>query len=718
MAKKKKRRKGKQKNAIAEQVLHVFAGDPFTGFNYKQVSAALGLRDKASRDLIKQIIFDLEADNALIQERRGKYKLNPEYIGSHTEKRMVEGTVDMKQTGKAYIISKDCEEDIYVAANNTNRALNNDRVKVFLFPRRKGRKLEGQIVEILERGNKQFVGKLEVSSKFAFLVPDNTSMTVDLFIPLNELNGAKNGEKAIGEITDWPEHSKNPFGKITQVLGKPGNNDVEMNSILASYDFPLSFPKKVEKDADKIQLEIPAKEKKGRKDFRNITTFTIDPKDAKDFDDALSIRKLKNGNYEVGIHIADVSHYVKPGSQLDEEAYSRATSIYLVDRVIPMLPEVLSNKVCSLRPNEEKLTFSAVFEIDANANVKNRWFGKTIINSDKRFTYEEAQQIIETSKGEYQDEVLKLNELAQILRKQRFDKGAIAFHSTEVKFELDEKGHPIRAYVKEQKEANMLVEEFMLLANREVAEFVGKPSGKEKPKTFIYRIHDEPNPEKLSTMAEFVSKLGYKMNIGSRRGISNSFNKLFKEIAGKGEQNMIESIAVRTMSKAEYSTQNIGHYGLSFKYYSHFTSPIRRYPDLMVHRLLFHYLSGGNSAVATEYEDKAEHCSDMERKAMEAERESIKLKQAEYLFDKVGEEFQGTITGVSKWGIFVELDESHCEGMVSLKTMKDDFYYLDEDNYRVIGHKNHEVYQLGDTVNIIVKNVDLAKKQMDFELVE
>ncbi|MGM0648293.1 MAG: ribonuclease R [Bacteroidota bacterium] len=714
----KKKRKRNTKNAIAEQVMHIFAGDPFSGFNYKQVSSALGLKDKVSRDLIKQIIIDLESDGALQQERRGKFKLNPQHIGSHTEKRMVEGIVDMKQTGKAYIETKECDEDIYVAANNTNRALNKDRVKVFLFPKRKGRKLEGQVVEILERGNKQFVGKLEVSSKFAFLIPDNLSITVDLFIPLNELNGAKNGDKAIGEITDWPEHSKNPFGKITQVLGKPGVNDVEMNSILASYNFPLSFPKKVEKDAANIPLSIPSKEKKGRRDFSNITTFTIDPKDAKDFDDAISLRKLKNGNYEVGIHIADVSHYVKPGSQLDDEAYSRATSIYLVDRVIPMLPEVLSNKVCSLRPNEEKLTFSAVFEIDDNTNVKNRWFGKTIINSDKRFTYEEAQDIIETTKGHYKDEILKLNEMAQILRKRRFEKGAIAFHSTEVKFELDDKGHPIRAYVKEQKEAHMLVEEFMLLANREVAEFIGKPSGKDKPKTFIYRIHDEPNPEKLNTMADFVAKLGYKMNTGSKKGISNSFNKLFKQIAGTGEQNLIESIAVRTMSKAEYSTQNIGHYGLAFKYYSHFTSPIRRYPDLMVHRLLFHYLSGGNSVPSADYEEKSQHCSELERRAMEAERESIKLKQAEYLFDKVGEEFEGTITGVSKWGIFVALTESHCEGMVSLKTMKDDFYYLDEDNYRVVGHKHHEVYQLGDKVNIIVKSVDLSKKQMNFELVE
>ncbi|MCF8331683.1 MAG: ribonuclease R, partial [Bacteroidales bacterium] len=696
---KKQKRNRKQKNAISEQVLHVFAGEPFSAFNYKQVSAALGLRDKVSRELIKQIIYDLEADGALIQEHRGKFKLNPQYIGSHAKKRMLEGIVDMKQTGKAYIESKECDEDIFIAANNTNHALDKDRVKVFLFPQRKGRKAEGQIIEVLERGNKQFVGTLEVSSRYAFLVPDNLSVTVDLFIPLNELNGAKNGEKAIAVITDWPEHSKNPFGKITKVLGKPGNNEVEMNSILASYDFPLSFPKRVIGEAKKINLEISSKEIKGRKDFRKTTTFTIDPKDAKDFDDALSIRQLKNGNWEIGIHIADVSHYVIPNTSIDEEAYKRATSIYLVDRVIPMLPEKLSNEVCSLRPNEDKLTFSAVFEIDNNAQVKNSWFGKTVINSNKRFTYEEAQKIIENKKGNFKTEILKLDELAKILRERRFANGAIAFHSTEVKFELDQKGHPIRAYVKEQKDAHKLVEEFMLLANKEVAQFIGKPKGKEKPKTFIYRVHDEPNPEKLATMAEFVDKLGYKMNTGSKKGISNSFNRLFKQIAGKGEQNLIESIAVRTMSKAEYSTQNIGHYGLSFDYYSHFTSPIRRYPDLMVHRLLFHYLSGGNSVPSADYEEKSEHCSELERRAMEAERESVKLKQTEYLVDKVGEEFEGTITGVSKWGIFVELTESHCEGMVSLKTMKDDFYYLDEDNYRVIGHKYHEVYQLGDKVN-------------------
>ena len=715
---KKKRKKVKKKNAISEQVLHIFAGEPTKSFNYKQISAAIGLHDKPSRDLIKQIISDLKEDGALLQERKGKFKLNPDYMTSKTQGRVIEGKVDMKQTGKAYIITTECDEDVFINSNNTNHALDKDRVKVFLFPKRKGRKLEGQVVEILERGHKQFVGNLEISTRFAFLVPDNPSITTDLFIPLDALKGAKNGDKAIAVITDWPEHSKNPFGKVINVLGKPGKNEVEMNSILASHEFPLSFPKDVEKEAEKIDINIPNKEIKKRKDLRELPTFTIDPADAKDFDDALSVRKLKNGNWEIGIHIADVAHYVEKESLLDEEAYKRATSIYLVDRVIPMLPEKLSNNVCSLRPDEDKLTFSAIFELDDEANVKNQWFGKTVSRSNKRFAYEDAQEILESGDGAFNKELLKLNELAKTLRGNRFDNGAIAFHSTEVRFELDEKGHPIKAFVKEQKDAHRLIEEFMLLANRKVAEFVGNPKGNEKPRTFLYRIHDEPNPEKLSNMAEFVAKLGYNMNLGSRKKISNSFNRLFKQVEGTGEQYLIESIAVRTMSKAEYSTTNIGHYGLAFSYYTHFTSPIRRYPDLIVHRLLFHYLNGGNSVPATEYDEQAEYCSEQERRAMEAERESIKLKQAEYLVDKVGEEFEGTITGVSKYGIFVELTESHCEGMVSLKTMKDDFYYLDEDNYRVVGHKYREVYQIGDNVKIFVKSVDLSKKQMHFELAE
>ncbi len=718
MTNRKKGPRGSKKNILSEQVLYIFAGEPFSKFNYKQIASRLGFNDPITRNLVKQLMQELVSDGALEQERRGKYKLNPGYIGAHSQNRTIEGMVDMKQTGKAYIITPELDEDVFISANNTGHALHKDRVKVFLFPRRKGRKLEGQIMEVMERGIRQFVGKLEVSGKYAFLVPDSSSITVDLFIPLNELKGGENGDKAIATITEWPKHSKNPFGKVIDLLGKPGDNDVEMKSILASLDYPLRFPQKVLEETEKIPSTLSSGDLKGRKDFRDITTFTIDPLDAKDFDDALSIRKRSGETWEVGIHIADVSHYVEPDSPLDHEAYRRGTSVYLADRVIPMLPEKLSNMVCSLRPREEKLTFSAVFQIDNQAKVLDKWFGKTIISSNERFTYEQVQETIETGKGKYKEEILKLNELAKILRSTRFENGSLAFHSTEVRFELDENKKPIKAFIKEQKEANHLVEEFMLLANRKVAEHIARPEKKEKPKTFIYRIHDEPNPEKLANMADFVQQLGYKMSIGSRKSITNSINNLFEKVKGTSEQNLIETIAVRTMAKAEYSTQNIGHYGLSFKYYSHFTSPIRRYPDLMVHRLLFHYLSNGSSMNATEYEEMCQHTSLMERRATEAERESIKFKQVEFLEDKIGQGFVGTITGVSKWGIFVELLENHCEGMVPLQSMKDDYYFLDEDNYRVVGHKHKQVYQLGDIVNVEVKKVDLSKKQMEFVLSE
>lgn len=718
MSKRKKAPRSKKKNILSQQVLYIFAGEPFSKFNYKQVASRLGFNDPISRNLVKQFIQELVSDGALEQEGRGKYKLNPDYMGSHSKNRMVEGVVDMKQTGKAYIGTPELDEDIFISPNNTKNALHKDRVKVFLFPRRKGRKLEGQIIEVLERGINQFVGKLEVSSHYAFLVPDSPSITVDFFIPLGDLKGGKNGDKAIATITEWPEHSKNPFGKVTDLLGKPGDNDVEMNSILASLEYPLRFPKSVLDETERISEQITSKDRKDRRDFRDVTTFTIDPLDAKDFDDALSVKKLSGDDWEVGIHIADVSHYVKPGTPLDQEAYRRGTSVYLADRVIPMLPEKLSNMVCSLRPNEDKLTFSVVFKINNQGTVLDKWLGKSVIRSNERFTYQQVQETIETGSGRYKEEVLKLNELAQILRRNRFENGSLAFHSTEVGFELDENKKPIKAFIKEQKESNHLVEEFMLLANKKVAEHIAKPGKKEKPKTFIYRIHDEPNPEKLANMADFVSQLGYKMNIGSRKSITNSINNLFEKVKGTSEQNLIETIAVRTMAKAEYSTDNIGHYGLSFKYYSHFTSPIRRYPDLMAHRLLFSYLSGGNSVNSNEYEEMCQHTSLMERRAIEAERESVKFKQVEFLEGKIGEGFVGTITGVSKWGIFVELLENHCEGMVPLQTMKDDFYFLDEDNYRVVGHKHKQIYQLGDIVNVVVKDVNLSKKQMEFILSE
>ncbi len=714
-----KRKKGRKKggaHSFAKAVLDVFMQNPFKAYNFRQLSHALGISDKASKQLVKEILEDLSAGNDIIELNRGKYKLNPSNISPGISSNIITGKVDMKQTGKAYIITNELADDVFIAANNTYHALNGDIVKVRLFPKRKERKLEGRIIEIIERKRKQFVGVIEHSGKYAFLIPDDLSTPMDIYIPASNLKGAKNGEKAVARITDWPEHSKNPFGEVIKVLGKPGEHEVEMQSILADVGYPVDFPKRVEDEAHKIDVTISDKEIAGRKDFRKTFTCTVDPEDAKDFDDALSLRKLKNGNWEVGIHIADVSHYVKPDSAIDKEAFERGTSVYLVDRVIPMLPERLSNNVCSLRPNEDKLCYSAVFELDENATVQKEWFGRTIINSDYRYNYEQVQEIIEGGKDQYRKEIMVLHDLASKMRKVRFEKGAIAFTSQEVKFRLDDEGKPIEAYIKEQKDSNRLIEDFMLLANRKVAERIGKKKGNQTPKTFVYRVHDVPNPEKLQTFAEFVSKLGYKLQTGSRKSISASLNNLFEQIKGKGEENMIESIAVRTMAKAEYSIQNIGHYGLAFKYYTHFTSPIRRYPDLMVHRLLDRYLAGGNSANPVEYEEKCKHSSEMERKALEAERASVKYKQAEYLLDKVGQEFNGLISGVSKWGIFVELDGNKCEGMISLRDFDDDFYYLDEDNYKVVGAQQGKEYQLGDPIRIRVKRIDLSKKQMDFEL--
>jgi ribonuclease R len=714
----KKNRKNRRgtKNTLAYNILGIFAKNPFKVYNYKQIAHVLGANDLATKDVINKLLFDLTENEELLEVKSGKFKLNPINIEQPSSKKYICGTVDMKKTGKAYIISPDIGEDIYIAANNTYHALNGDKVKVLLFPQRKDRKLEGQITEILERSNDQYVGIIDISPRYAYLVADNQSIPVDIFIPKESLKNAKNGEKVVGRITEWPEHSKNPFGEIIHVLGKPGDNDVEMKSILAEHKFPLEYPSFVDNEAKKIKTEITASEIKKRRDLRDVTTLTIDPKDAKDFDDALSIKKLENGNHEVGIHIADVSHYVRPGGTIDKEAYTRATSIYLVDRVIPMLPEILSNNVCSLRPNEEKLSFSAIFELDDKARVINQWFGKTVIESDRRFTYEEAQEIIETKKGDFSQEVLMLDKLSKLLRDERFSKGSFNFKSQEVKFELDENGKPLEIYLKEQKDSNRLVEDFMLLANKKVAEFIGKRKGNEKPKTFVYRIHDQPTPEKLSTFVEFVNKLGYKMDLNNQRSLANSFNNLFEQIAGKGEENMIETIAIRTMAKAEYSTDNIGHYGLSFPYYTHFTSPIRRYPDLMVHRLLELYLSGGTSANKGEYEDSCVHSSIMERKAVQAERDSIKYKQGEYLLDKIGQEFEALISGVSKWGIYAEVVGNKCEGMIRLKDLDDDFYYLDEENYQVIGQRHGYSYKLGDKIHIRVKRIDLSQKQMDFEL--
>ena len=689
MAKKENKNRGRgAKNLLRNNILSIFRADPIRLFNYKQISAKLTIKDKSGRDLVNTLIAELLQEETLLEVRPGKFKLNAAWAREQQDfSNTITGSVDMKNTGKAYISPEDGSDDIFIAPNNTDHALHGDTVKVQLFPKRKDKKPEGQIVEIVKRTKEQVVGVIEISKKFAFLIPDSRNMPVDIFIPLEDLKGAKSGQKVVARITEWPKHSKNPFGEITNVLGNPGEHNVEMQSILAEHDFPLSFPAQVEREAEKIPSKIPDEEYKKRRDFRDIWTITIDPEDAKDFDDALSLKKLKSGNWEVGVHIADVSYYVKPGTQLDDEAYKRATSVYLVDRVIPMLPEKLSNNVCSLNANEDKLCFSAVFELNEEAKVINQWFGRTIINSDRRFNYEEVQEVIENGKGEFVNEIGVLHTLASKLRDKRFKNGSINFATQEVKFKLDEDGTPLSVHIKEQKDSNRLIEDFMLLANRKVAEFIGKKENKQKPKTFIYRIHDIPSPEKLNTFIEFLGKLGYSLKINSQESLAQSFNELFKQISGKGEENMIETIAIRTMAKAEYSTDNIGHYGLAFQYYSHFTSPIRRYPDLMVHRLLEHYLEGGSSVSKPVYEEKCVHCSLMERSAVQAERESIKYKQAEFLLDKIGQEFEGLISGVSKWGIYVEIIGNKCEGMVRLQDLQDDFYYLDEDNYQVIGSR-------------------------------
>lgn len=697
---------------LAQMVLDIFEQNGNTPLNYKQVSAKLNVRDPESREIIYEILKDEVKKSVLKEISPGKFQLLE-------LKTFIEGVVDLTNDGSAFIVTDDeFESDIFIAPRKLRTALNGDRVKVYVYAKSKGKHKEGEVIEILQRAKMEFTGIVKLSERYAFFIPDDRKMMHDIFIPISELNGAKNGIKAVAEITDWPTEAKNPIGRIKHILGAQGENDTEMNAILAEYGFPLSFPAEVEHDAEEIPDVITPEEIAKRRDFRNITTFTIDPFDAKDFDDALSYRVLENGNYEVGVHIADVSHYIIPDSALDKEALDRATSVYLVDRVIPMLPERLSNGLCSLRPKEEKLCFSAVFEMDENANIITEWYGKTIIYSDRRFTYEEVQEVIETGEGDFKEEIFKLNALAYKLRDRKFKNGAISFETTEVKFKLDENGKPTGVYVKERKDAHKLIEDFMLLANRKVAERVSK-MGKGKHKyTFVYRVHDSPKPDALANFAQFAARFGYKINTKSDKETARSLNYLMEDVEGKKEQNVLTHLAIRSMAKAIYTTKSSSHYGLAFDHYTHFTSPIRRYPDVMVHRLLFHYLNGGQSANAEFYEKLCSHSSLMEKKAADAERSSVKYKQAEYLRDQVGNTFMGIISGVTEWGMYVEIIENKCEGMIRLRDISDDFYTLDEKNYAIIGQRKKKIYQLGDEVKIKVKQVDLTKKQIDFILVQ
>ena len=713
---------------LSKRILESLTQGKNEKLNYKQIAAKVGIYDKQGREEVKEQIDRLVEAKLLLKAGRGKYRVNYKQLkGKDNGRNYVIGKIEMKRSGMAFVIpqseandtrDESLEEDIFIADGNLGNALNNDLVKVVVFPARKGKRPEGQVVEVMQRSKKQIVGTISIRKGVAYFIPDNAYFRRDIIIPGRLLNKAKNGDKVVVVIVDWPAKTRSPLGEVTHVLGKPGDNNVEMMAILAENDFPLKFPDKVEKEANDIPKEIPESEIRKRRDFRNVTTFTIDPADAKDFDDAISFEELESGMYRIGIHIADVTHYVRPGTALDAEAYDRATSVYLVDRTIPMLPEALSNNLCSLRPHEDKLCYSAVFDLDDNAKVHKEWFGHTVINSDRRFNYEEAQEIIESGKGDLAEVMLKLNALAQIMRKKRFDNNAINFETEEVKFKLDEQGHPIGVYLKEQKEANWLIEEFMLLANRRVAEKIGKKkiAGK-TPNVFVYRIHDKPLDEKVNTFKTFVKKLGFELKTSSAKSLSSSLNAMLADQKGKADYDMLSKLSIRMMARACYSTDNIGHYGLAFPYYTHFTSPIRRYPDMMVHRLLDRYLANKESVNQEQYEEYCKHCSQMEQQATQAERDSIKYKQAEYLADQVGEVFEATVSGISKWGIYAELKESKCEGMIPMRSFDDDFYYIDEENYTLVGlHHGHSL-RFGDTIKVRVVAVDLIKKQMDFDIV-
>ena len=718
MSKKPKKLGNKPKDFTA-QIFKILSREPSKSFNYKQIAAVLELSDTKSRNEIIRDLKILKAQDKIHETEIGKYQIisKAEYY---------EGVIDMTSRKTGYFVCDELEDDVFVPFINLNHALDGDKVKAYIYNRRSSRKPEAEVLEILERAKTEFVGVIDIQKNFAFVTTANAKMYTDIFIPKNKIGDAEHGDVVLVTLEDWPKKADSPFGSVIKVLGKPGEHNTEIHAILAEYGLPYDFPIEVEAYANKIDTSITEEEIKKRRDMRDVLTFTIDPKDAKDFDDALSFQVLENGNYEIGVHIADVSHYLQEGTILDDEAYKRATSVYLVDRVVPMLPEVLSNFACSLRPHEEKYTFSAVFQLNNKAEVLDAWFGRTVTYSDQRFAYEEAQSIIETKSdvipaeisltgSEYIvpkpiiDATLKMDELAKILRRKRMAAGAISFDKVEVKFNLNEEAEPIGVYFKQSKDANHLIEEFMLLANRKVAEFIGK-----QKKTFIYRIHDEPNEDKLINLQTVIAKFGYSINFKSKKDISNSLNNLLSEVVGKKEQNLVDTLTIRSMSKAAYSTENIGHYGLAFDYYSHFTSPIRRYPDVMAHRLLQYYIDGGKSVSEEEYEEKCQHSSQMEALAAQAERDSVKYMQVKYMQDHKDEEFLGVISGVTEWGIYVEIIENKCEGMVRIREIKDDYYTFDDKQYALVGEVSKNILQLGDEIYVKVKNADLVKKQLDF----
>ena len=726
MAKRSSKRKRTSKNipGLSKKILKELRNHPNQTFNYKQLADVLDITNANGRNQIIKKLATLVKSKQIAQAERGKFKINEEV-------NYYEGVLDMTTRKDGYVIVEELEEDVYIPQKNINKAFDGDRVKIYVYRKRTNKKNEGEVVEVIERKKLNFVGILHLNDKFGFVEIQNPKMYTDIFVPKDKLpKEAKNGLVVTVKFEKWDDKDS-PTGSVMEVLGEPGSHETEMQTILIENGLPHDFPKEVEEFANQLDTSIQEKEIKKRRDMRDTLTFTIDPKDAKDFDDALSFKILENGNYEIGIHIADVSHYVEPGTILDDEAYERGTSIYLVDRVVPMLPEVLSNNACSLRPHEEKYTFSAVFEINKKAEVVKNWFGRTVTYSDARFAYEEAQHIIETKKGSIPNEisltgklydttpeiveaVLTLDSLAKKMRAKRMSSGAISFDKVEVKFNLDEHNDPIGVYFKTSQDANKLIEEFMLLANKKVSEFIGK---QEPQKTFVYRCHDEPNDDKLAALENVVGKFGYKLNLKDRKSVSRSLNGLLKDVQGKKEQNMVDTLTIRTMSKAYYSTNNIGHYGLAFDYYSHFTSPIRRYPDVMAHRLLQRYIDGKNSANEEEYEGRCNHCSDMEMFATNAERDSIKYMQVKFMQDHQNEQFLGVISGVTEWGIYVEIEQNKCEGMVRLRDIKEDHFEFDQENFAIVGKKTKKVYQLGDEVYVTVKNADLVKRHLDFNLV-